>query len=216
MEPGNEFKILENSKRKLGYDVEFRNLLRQHPRIVGTVRDIFEKLKSTSEGDSIRIDGVTATNVRYNPADDTTSLCAKIEFDSHQFLVKEELKMPGIAGGFWEYQSSHEAARRLKDVPDVEVIDAKLGYSAKKNSDGDDTSFFVSRWENLPRLKEYLLTCSREDATRLDLLFQRIQRVLHDFSDVETNNIFYNQETHKLIVYDLMLNPFRQSSDEDD
>ena len=65
----------------------------------------------------------------------------KLSYDGKSFFVKRSFVTTNP--GFIEFSNIQEAKELLKDLPNVGVVDAKMGYQDKNES------WYISKWENL-------------------------------------------------------------------
>jgi hypothetical protein len=129
-----------------------------------------------------------------------------VEIGKERFFVKREDNLPSFIDN--EFNSTKKARELLKDLPWIEIIDEQLGY--KK----DNILIFVSKWDD--RLDERkrihldsYLKLIKENPNKIEEreeIFDKIKMIqfrLSGFIDVNSQNMYYDTETKKIILFDL-------------
>lgn len=144
----------------------------------------------------------------------------RISLGEQAFFVKKSTKT--INTGFSEFRDSIKVSTILRNIADIQVVDAQLGYESQQQS------WFVSRWENLEsasfypfdlfmgntpsdygeyiswmdeRKQRYLAHESKVKATVEDIK-TRLKKVGVEIRDIEAN-LFYNPFTEKYFLLDV-------------
>lgn len=213
------FKTRESTTRGLSYVQEFRKWTKEHPGLLKNFLNLLEseEFKNTQEGDTLEQNGIKLTILSKHKKDwmenenEFRGLRLKLEVDGHTFFVKQE-KGKIFHKGYQEANSAQKAKELLKELelPNVELYEPQLGYQTK------DNSFFVSKWIDLPTLSKYLLnltdsskfdeetyTKNIKKAQELQRRERQIAKKLKKFPDVYAHNMFYDEKTDKIILFDL-------------
>jgi len=192
----------ETGNKQLAYTSEFKEFIHQNPGAVRSFEAIINRVNGSdaNRGDVFQEGDIKATVVTLRSTIREEYYFFKVEIGDKKFFVKCE-KGSGLRG-YEEFSSSAEARELLKDMQDVEVVDFQLGYQ-----DAHGNSYFVSRWQDLPTLVEYLdeLNSSRRDSEAAELYtkVKAIREVLPSFSDIAVWNMFYDAAKKKFYLFDL-------------
>ncbi len=210
----------ESSKHELIYTDEFKQLIRENPKILTSFSKINDTLKSkkVEEGEILEDGNLQITVFGYVDWGEHATwhrdgYYLKAEFAGEEFFVKT---IPGYrhyaeeGGGVEEFQSAQKARELLEGQSDIEVIDFQLGYQDKKS----ETSYFVSKWVNAIKLEDYIRKIKSDDATpeekaELPEILEKTKRLREllkgeGFWDIEGNqNILYDPSSKKIIVFDI-------------
>jgi hypothetical protein len=198
----------QNEYKKIAYTQEFRDFFKEHKKELVGILELMKRLDALDEdeivdnifevGDDIKITVLKAIVWDEN---DPRRYHLRIDIEDNSFFVKSEA-VPQRGKGYDEYTNIKEAKELLKNLEGVEVIEPQLGY---QHTDG--RTFFVSKWNSLPNLKDVL--DERKDDEKLRQRIDKIKKVLEDagFHDVGTHNMFYDKERDVIIVFDLFKSP---------
>jgi len=201
---------LENVNRGMSYRPEFKEWVKEHPKAMAKAVRLIEKLAelgSRSNGDASFEGDVRVTHMK-QPFSDVF----KVAVGPDTFFVKrdkERLNIPGVhtVGGQSEYSDSLLARNGLKDDPDIDVVDFKLGYTSKDPK--NPIAYFVSTWEDLQTVGEYMRDPNLDPQEKLQIeqKIKKAQRLFAEFHDVDVTNMFYDPTTKKIKMFDLNMNP---------
>lgn len=128
------------------------------------------------------------------------SLAGKVELGEHAYMVKRMIFPADDGYGFDEFQGTAVAKSLVKNLKGVRIVERQFGYQ-----DEEHNSYFVSTWENLPRLWEYMLQLHGEEESALERRIEEIQHSLPQFPDVSSINMFYDKEKNEIVLYDLLI-----------
>jgi len=206
--------IKTTATRSLIYDKGFGAWLKENPETMKSLRNVLKELdamnwKQLAEHPTLMLDSGTAELLEgrhYSGSFRYYNL--KVSTNGSSFFLKAELteRLNYVVGtkGADEYKSTLIAKELVKDIPLVEVVEPLLGYQ------GTGKSFFVSKWQNLPRARDYLANLSEANKSlentefaELDARVKQVKDVLRDFEDVDDYNMLYDPVTKKIVIYDL-------------
>ena len=197
----------EAGRRQLGYTVEFKEMLKDHPKamhhVIEMVKDFEEDFTRRSDEDSEPLlpkekEGVV---VRFLSSGGEGRQHYQVAVGHHVFFLKTTdtilLYEAGLEtqNGYEEFSSAQRAREILASLPDVEIVEYHLGYSS------DTQKFVLSKWyDNLT-----LLSDSPARRASLQDRVEEIQTLLLDagFEDVEDYNMAYDEKKKKIILFDL-------------
>lgn len=202
---------LKEPKRALEYVDEFKEIIREHPGIMRTFKSLEKQAdKSLMENgqweQSFEEDGVTIKLL------DSLGKYVKADIEGNSYFIKREKghyskTIPSY--GADEFRSTNLLKKMVENEPDVETVDFQLGYQ-----DDEGTTYFISKWVYAPRMREYLLQLSAaseegdEEARKLrEALVKRVSTLdtflkEQGFVDISENNMFYEPETGKIMLFD--------------
>ena len=194
-----EIESYTNDDFKLGLTAEFKRLQEKYPEMVKDVLEVIEDNRLSVMYQPVRLHEISVELFsRLN------SYAYKVTLPGQEklFVKIDAYSDPNRARGYEELTASGEAARLLKDLPNVRVIRYILGYEDSKRS------FFVSRWENLTPLKTYMRDVRYKEGgfakwAKLDKQYMDIQARLVTFFDVHKSNMFYDEDTDEIVLFDL-------------
>jgi len=111
---------------------------------------------------------------------------------------------PGESKGVEEFKSIQEAKKALVGVEGVDVVDFQFGYEDKKGH-----TYFVSKWADGVLLLDYLRNLKSigelKEKEELEKKIDNIRVRLQNFYDVRSNNMLFNPQTKKIIIFDIHL-----------
>lgn len=186
----------KSGSKQFAYTETMKETVREHPGLVKNARKLIDELlkdekQLTADDGQVHVERVGGGSV---PA-------FKISSGDVELFVKVETVFKGH-GGNKEFHSSHVAAELLKDVPEIEVIEGRLGYSDKNRE------YFVAPFKkdvvtflSLTKTNAHLITEAERE--HLVLLLRLINTRLKDFSDLSPANLFFDLKTRKIVIFDL-------------
>lgn len=203
---------LSNDKHGFGYKPEFKDWLKEHPHAMAKVAALIEEMinnvprelrNELSDGD---IKVIYLDNGGYSD-------CFKVIIGEDKFFIKRDQKRMNLVGihsvgGLGEYADTAYAKHRLKNNPDIEVIDSQLGYT--KNEYKNRLGYFVSKWEDMETVSEHLArpNLTPEEIKEIKEKLEKVRKLFHSFHDIKPENMFYNPKNKKIMMFDLNENPY--------
>lgn len=194
---GNEKKILHSK--------DFSNALNKKN------REVFLSLlnKATNDfGKEFTQDGISIYLLKaaiHDTIDSEPVYYYKVSFDGQNYFVKKASLHETIrsGGGVSEVQGMLEAKELIKDIPDVEVVDYKLGYQDHWNT------LLVSSWnESLQNTLQNDLEAAKILKNKIELIRSKLKP---HFFDVKLQNMAYDKEKEKIIIFDFITKPSKDS-----
>jgi hypothetical protein len=224
----------ETSRRKLAYTHEFKGFMAENPGIFNAVRKLIDELEKgegeyASQGyDYEYVNDVEVEVFHLDQKAPWYNDLYKVLVDGQAFFIKKGALTKGgdiygpkasVNDGAVEWLSAEKAKEMLKDLPWVEVVDYKLGYTRKSDKEGPGEGYFVSKFypASCIALDDYIKDLRRKinqkkseasetASLHLENLQEKIsvlQEKLWDFFDVREGNMLYNPEEDKIIIFDL-------------
>lgn len=197
--------------------------MREHPGVLNAVRDAVKTLETIPEEElehkmnfdigaiEIELEGGGGlgehTDFRYyylKASVQDERFFIKVQ--THEATKEQALKDPNtiIQDGADEFKSTLSAKEKLANIDWVEVVEPLFGYQETVNE--RKQSYFVSKWRDLPKANEALYEFREQKDPRFDELWARVeqlQELLPDFFDVRAPNMFYDETTNRLVLYDM-------------
>ncbi len=206
--------IKTTATRNLIYDKGFRTWLKENPETMKSLKNVLKELdamnwQQLAEHPTLMLDsGAVELLEGKHYSGNFRYYNLKVSTNGSSFFLKAELteRLNYVVGtkGADEYKSTLMAKELVKDIPLVEVVEPLLGYQ------GTGKSFFVSKWQNLPRVKDYLMKLSKVNESlentefaELDARVNQIKAALSNFEDVDDYNMLYDPVTKRIVIYDL-------------
>lgn len=197
----------ERSDRKIGYNTEFRQLMREHTDAVRTATKLMNSFNfdsrralGTKEQDGVRVRYIKYPATAYGPGVG----CFEVNYSGMSYFVKKASK---YRPGYKEFRDTIQASEVLKDLPFAEVVQPEFGYT-----DEEDNNYFVSKWLALPTLDKVLDTArpmlSPAESKVIHEQAEQIRLKLReagygDTVQLHLGNMLYDQERKKIIALDL-------------
>ncbi len=204
---------------ELVHSVSFKEMIGKHRGIIGSFHSLMNKINEAKEtkrlmygdifeeGDlKLKVIGSAGEGVSEGEPVGK-AIYFKAQVDKESFFIKD---VPGLSDGTGrgaeEFKSLENAAKLLKGIEGVEVIDFQLGYQ------DTDRTYFVSKWRDGVILGEYLTALyAKVDAESLEKRNNLLKRYkviddimeAHNFQDFHFDNVLYDQSTDMLIVFDV-------------
>lgn len=220
LQSGEKFKITTGygefdspSKEQKGIAVteDFRNLLKEHPHAIATILSLMGKITkdqlSVAEGDVKLSQFYTVVDPKKRTGLQTSNIY-KIEIGNQAFFMKTQNKefSNRFGGGLHEFESRTKLKELLKDIPGVEVLDYKLGYTGKKNK------YFVSTWvehtDNIVEADRFANVDYKlhpRESQKLSMRIQKISNMLINFFELDVQNCLYDIKNDIIIIHDVQL-----------
>ena len=205
------------STKDIAYTREFRDLIRKDPKVIAHFKNLLDRLNNIPlqelqremGSETFAEDSITARLINTYQWDEESSRVYyfQLTIGEEQFFVKSE-GVPWRGKGYDEYINTNEVKKRLKEMPWADTVEFMLGYQDKKGK-----TLYVSKWQNLPILREYMSGLDSEDdqseLRELDQKVRQLQSLLPEFHDLTKQNMFYDARSKKIILFDL----FTESQD---
>lgn len=185
-----------NAHREIAYTESFKQFIKEHPGYLARTKKLIEQAIKT-RSNKVEEDDFVLERLERNPVP-----AFKLSTPAGDFFIKCENVYKGH-GGFNEFKSNEVAQERIKDLPNVEVIEGQLGFSDKEHD------YFVAPWRGgMKEAMYYLYTpdgnaISPEDKQVLDQTIKEIDLRLPEFTDNDAHNMFYDVKTKKIMLFDL-------------
>lgn len=199
-EPAQE-KVVKTQRRELGYTKEFKDWIKEHPKVLDNVARAVRKIMSSkNEQGRYDLESAEDGDVKAEMIRHAFSHAFRVTVDGNDYFVKRDQMRP--VGGVTEFESSMEAKKLLANMKGVEVVPYQFGYTDKKTGE----RYFVAKWiPDMERASKYAYIPGMNPlgSEELTKRIQEIQERLPDFWDVNPGNMFYDPKTKKIIVYDL-------------
>lgn len=208
------FDELMQPRREIIYTPDFKEFIHDNPGVIASFKEIEKQIEARLKDNQILPDD------EFEHGDLKVSLLEfthpaklgwylKAEIAGQEFFIK---RVPGFFSnkdsmGVREFESTERLAELLKenDFNDVRVVDFQIGY--QNNETGN--TYFVSKWLNLPRVKEYLARKLKESDyfghKKVHDRSNEIDDFLDEngFTDTSTANMFYDPKTETFYLYDV-------------
>lgn len=205
--------FIGKSKEQKGIAVteDFRNLLKEYPHAIAVILSLVGKI--TKDQLSVA-DGNIKVNQVYTEVDKKigtgkqTSDIYKVEIGNHAFFMKTQNKeyAKRFGGGLHEFTSRIKLKELFKDIPNVEIIDYKLGYTGKKNK------YFISTWiehsDDIVEMDRFInldYKLHQEKSRELSDRTTQITDNLRDFYELDIQNFLYDIKRDTILIQDTQL-----------
>jgi len=212
MEQPKSYSEKTKAGKSLAYTKDFKEWIKSHLGVIAVFKKLSKELIEVPNpevnllGKVFQEGPITATVIKAYTWDKKTWIYFKLEIDGETFFVKSE-GVPYRGKGYEEFKNTQRVIDRLKEVEGVEVVNPQLGYQDKSGR-----TYFISKWVDLPLLKNYIKNLQKEDSDSEEYLKLRdrvrsIQGMLPEFHDIADWNMFYDKNTGKIILFDLFTTP---------
>ena len=187
-------------KRRLGYTVEFKKFISENPNFISTVIRLCRALSQKTDSKGYRsLDEAEISVTLLEGGKAPKFLVSK---GDNRFFIKSSEATTRGDRGIDQLEASALAREKLANshlAESVEVVDYQLGYSDKNKT------YFVSKYSTVARSplsisRSWLTSEQIEDALRK---LDAAQEVLDEFFDINARNVAYNEDTKKLVLFDL-------------
>ena len=204
--------------KQLEYTPDFKEVIAQNPGALKSFLKLEKEIESSynpedTENEKSYTDGeITITPLYRNSihknfirqTEMPITGYLKVEIGDQKFFVKT---LPGFyydpenSSGIEEFKSIEKADEVLKDIEGVKVIEPQLGYHDKEKN----KTYFVSKWLDLPSASEYCYKAGFQKSEPIRFRIKNIISILNEngFRDVHTGNMFYDETSDTLYVYDV-------------
>ena len=191
---------LNRGKHSFSFHQEFKDWLKKHPKAMSKVASLIEKIISNVSqytGQSLEEGDIKVVYTKRAYSD-----VFKVSVGEDNFFVKRDHLRSSI-GGQKEYLSSVAFKENFKNDPDIEVIDFQLGYT---NADPNHPiTYFVSKWEDLETVAEYLKRSDLEPKDKKDIedKVTKARGPSFNYYDIKAENMCYDPKTKKIKIFDI-------------